>query len=80
MVLEAAVDPAVERGVSQQVVVEEVRGCAEEVVPCSSAYFYFRVGYRVVTHTIPILRGSVPISGTGKSRPRLRASAKPSER
>ena len=51
-VLEAAAETAVERDVPQQVVVDEVRSYAEEVVPGFNAYFYFRLGYRIARHFI----------------------------
>ena len=51
-VLEATAQTAAERDVPQQVVVEEVRGYAEEVVPGFNAYFYFRLGYRIARRFI----------------------------
>lgn len=51
-VLEAAAGIAAERDVPQQVVVEEVRGYAEEIVPGFNAYFYFRLGYRIARRFI----------------------------
>ena len=51
-VLEAAAQTAAERDVPQQVVVEEVRSYAEEVVPGFNAYFYFRLGYRIARRFI----------------------------
>lgn len=51
-VLEAASRTAAERDVPQQVVVEEVRGYAEEIVPGFNAYFYFRLGYRIARRFI----------------------------
>ena len=51
-VIEAAAGIAAERDVPQQVVVEEVRGYAEEIVPGFNAYFYFRLGYRIARRFI----------------------------
>ena len=51
-VLQAAADTAAERDVPQQVVVEEVRGYAEEIMPGFNAYFYFRLGYRIARRFI----------------------------
>ena len=51
-VMEAAAQAANERDLPQQVVVEEVRSYAEEIVPGFNAYFYFRLGYRVARRFI----------------------------
>ena len=51
-VIEATAQTAAERDVPQQVVVDEVRGYAEEVVPGFNAYFYFRLGYRIARRFI----------------------------
>ena len=51
-VIEATAQTAAERDVPQRVVVEEVRGYAEEVVPGFNAYFYFRLGYRIARRFI----------------------------
>ena len=51
-VIEAAALAAEERDVPQQVVVAEVRGYAEEIVPGFNAYFYFRLGYRIARRFI----------------------------
>ncbi|MDE0060470.1 MAG: 1-acyl-sn-glycerol-3-phosphate acyltransferase [Defluviicoccus sp.] len=51
-VLGAAAEAASERDVPQQIVVEEIRGYAEEIVPGFNAYFYFRLGYRLARRFI----------------------------
>ena len=50
--LDAAAEAAAERDVPQQIVVEEIRGYAEEIVPGFNAYFYFRLGYRLARRFI----------------------------
>ena len=55
LVLEAAVQHAREQNMPREVVMEQVRGYAHEIVPAFNAYAYFRFGYALARNLARLL-------------------------